>query len=98
MTSQPDEPRYRFVMPENAHPELVEEEFELFKRLMAGLGDRVPPDATDQERNRILAKALEEDDELAAIADRFEEVTRSHEGSVIRGLMEADRREEGEDD
>lgn len=97
MTPQPDEPRYRFVMPEDAHPELVEEEFELFRRMMARIGDRMPRDASNEERNEILAGLLEEDEELAAIADRFEEVTRSHKGSVIRSMMEADQRldEEG---
>ena len=83
-------------MPEDAHPELVEEEFELFRRLMAGLGDRIPKDATEEERNRLLAEALSEDEELAAIAERFEEVTRFHKGSVIRGLMEADEHKESE--
>ncbi len=84
-------------MPEDAHPELVEEEFELFRRLMDGLGrDRIPEDATLEETKAFLAEALSKDEELAAVAERLEVVTRSHKGSVIRGLMEADKRKESE--
>lgn len=87
------EPVYRAVMPEGAHPELIEEEFNLFRRMMDRLGrDRVPEEMSPEESRALLDKATSEDPELAAIVERLDEVIRSHEGSVIHALMEADRR------
>jgi hypothetical protein len=94
MTETPDEPVYRAVLPEGAHPELVEEEFELFRRMMDRVGrDRVPEEMTAEEAKAFLAEAMSEDEELAAIAERLEEVTRFHKGSVIRKMMEYEIRE-----
>ena len=96
MTEAPDEPQsepmFRAVIPEDAHPELVEEEFDLFRRMMDRLGDRIPDDATAEERNAILAEVMDEDEEFAAIAERFDEVVRTHKGSLIRRMMEHDKR------
>jgi hypothetical protein len=96
MTEPPDErlePVYRAVMPEGARPELVKEEFDLFRRMMDRLGrDRIPEDATPEETRALMKEAMSEDEELAAIAERFNEVIYSHEGSVIRKMMEYDER------
>jgi hypothetical protein len=97
MTDPPDEPRYepvyRAVVPEDAHPELVEEEFDLFRRMVDRLGkDRLPEDATPEETKALLDEAMSEDPELAAIAERFNEVIYSHKGSLIRKMMEYDER------
>jgi len=93
MTEPPDEPLYRAVIPEDAHPELVEEEFELFRRMMDRLGrDRVPGEMTAEESKALLDEAMSEDPELVAIVERFDAVLRSHKGSVIRRMMEADVR------
>jgi hypothetical protein len=96
MTEPPEEPQYepvyRAVMPEGAHPELVEEEFDLFRRMTDRLGDRIPEDATPEETKALLDEAMSQDEELAAIAERFNEVIYSHKGSVIRKMMEYDER------
>jgi hypothetical protein len=96
MPGPPDDPQgepvYRAVMPEGAHPELIEEEFDLFRRMMDRLGrDRVPEESSPEESKALLAQAMSEDPELAAIVERLDEVIRSHKGSVIHALMEADR-------
>jgi hypothetical protein len=97
MTEPSDEPQYepvyKAVMPEGAHPELVEEEFDLFRRMMDRLGrDRIPEEATPEETKALLNEAMSEDEELAAIVKRFDEVIHSHKGSVIRKMMEYDER------
>jgi hypothetical protein len=92
MTEPPGEPIYRAVMPEGAHPELVEEEFDLFRRMTDRLGDRIPEDATPEETKALLREAMSDDEELAAIVKRFDEVIYTHKGSVIRKMMEYDER------
>jgi len=99
MTRSPDEPEYepiyRAVIPEDTHPELMEEEFELFQRMMDRLGrDRIPENSTGAESKAILQEAMSEDPALAAIAKRLDEVIRFHRGSIIRKLMEAEEAEE----
>lgn len=98
MTEPPDEPQYepvyRAVIPEDAHPELIEEEFDLYQRMLDRLGDRVPDECSPEESQALLSEAVGEDPELAAIVERLGEVTRTHKGSVLRRLMEADMRSE----
>lgn len=80
---------FRAVMPEGAHPELIEEEFALFRRLSALLMKRFP-DIPRDRLGDLLPQARSEDSETAALAERLEELVATHRGSVIRALWERD--------
>ncbi|HVY77190.1 MAG TPA: hypothetical protein VG898_01645 [Solirubrobacterales bacterium] len=96
MGTPDDEPTFRAVVPEGAHPELVEEEFDLFRRLMAMMEKRLP-DIPKDRLGDLLPQARSEDPEIAAVAARLEEVVETHRGSVIRMLWENDERREGQE-
>lgn len=95
MTEPPDdEPLYRAVLPEGAHPELVEEELDLFQRIVDRLGgDGVLEGSTPEEVQALFGKAAREDEELATMAKRLDELLHTHKGSVIRKIAEHEERE-----
>jgi hypothetical protein len=96
-TPDEGEPTFRAVVPKNAHPELLEEEFALFKRLLALMEERLPDEIPKDRMGDFLPQARREDPEIAAVADRFEEVVTTHRGSVIRSLWEHEERREADE-
>lgn len=91
------EPVYRLAdQPTKA---LVQEEIRLLDRLHRGIEERVGPELEGDERQRRIHELLSEDEELAALAERLERLSRSHDESVMLGLARlAEEEEEAEEE
>ncbi|MGN6814996.1 MAG: hypothetical protein ACTHK3_02785 [Solirubrobacterales bacterium] len=91
------EPVYRLAdQPTKA---IVQEEIHLLDRLHRGLEERIGSELEGEERQARIHELLEEDEELAAIAERLDRLSQSHDESVMLGLArlaEEEERAEGE--
>lgn len=86
------EPVYRLAdQPTKA---LVQEEIRLLGRLHHGIEERVDPEFEGDERQRRIHDLLSEDEEFAALAERLEQLSRSHDESVMLGLARLVEEEE----
>jgi hypothetical protein len=74
---------------------LVVEEVEILKRISDAVTERTSRDATPAERRAAAVDLYEEDDEIAALWDRLEELSRANDESVMRSLASLGRKEEG---
>jgi hypothetical protein len=86
------EATFRAVVPEDANPELLDEELKLFSQLVERLKERLPEGASDERLGDFLPQASAEDPEIAAIANRLDDVMAANKGSVIRSMWDADRK------
>jgi len=73
--------------------ELVKEELDILMRFYERLDERVAHDASPEERKAAGIALLEEDEEMAALWDRLEELARGNDESVFLSLGELDRKE-----
>jgi hypothetical protein len=90
-----DEPVYRLAdQPTKA---LVQEEIRLLDRLHRGIEERIGPEVEGEERQQRIHELLSEDEELAALAERLEQLSRSHDESVMLGLARLAEEEEEEE-
>jgi len=86
------EPVYRLAdQPTKA---IVQEEIRLLDRLHRGLEERVDPELEGDERQWRIHELLSEDEELAAIAERLDRLSQSHDESVMLGLARLAEEEE----
>lgn len=86
------EPVYRLAdQPTKA---LVQEEIRLLNRLHRGIEEHVDPELEGDERQQRIHELLSEDEELAALADQLERLSRSHDESVMLGLARLVEEEE----
>jgi hypothetical protein len=81
----------------------VEEEIDLMDRLAKGIDARVPSDLPEEERTARTRDLLHDDPELAPMADRLQELSESHDESVMLGLAklaeeEVEEREQAEEE
>ena len=91
-----DEPVYRLAdQPTKA---LVQEEIHLLDRLHRGIEERVGAELEGEERQQRIHELLSEDEELAALAERLERLSRSHDESVMLGLARLAEEEEAEEE
>jgi hypothetical protein len=89
------EPVYRLAdQPTKA---LVQEEIRLLDRLHRGIEERVGAELEGEERQQRIHELLSEDEELAALAERLERLSRSHDESVMLGLARLAEEEEEEE-
>lgn len=88
----PGEPVYRLAdQPTKA---LVQEEIRLLDRLHRGIEERVDAALEGDERQQRIHDLLNEDEELAALAERLDQLSRSHDESVMLGLARLTEEEE----
>lgn len=86
------EPVYRLAdQPTKA---IVQEEIRLLGHLHRGIEARVDPELEGDERQQRIHELLSEDEELAAVAERLERLSRSHDESVMLGLARLTEEEE----
>lgn len=90
---QPLDPNAKFTARRGPRFELVKEEIDILKRFYAGVDERVAPDASEEERKAAAIAFLEEDEEMAALWDRLEELAEGNDESVFLSLRELDRKE-----
>lgn len=93
-----DEPVYRIT--DQPTKRIVQEEIRLLDRLRRAIDERVDPELEGDERQMRIHELLDEDGELAAIAERLEQLSRSHDESVMLSLArlaEEEEEAEGED-
>ncbi len=71
------------------------EEIEILKQISDAVTERASRDATPAERRDAAADLIREDDELAALMDRLEAMSRANDESVLLTLTSLGRKEEG---
>lgn len=92
------EPVYRIT--EQPTKRIVQEEIRLLDRLRRAIEERVDPELEGDDRQMRIHRLLDEDEELADIAERLDRLSRSHDESVMLGLArlaEEEEEAEGED-
>jgi hypothetical protein len=90
------EPVYRLA--EQPTKAIVQEEIHLLDRLHRGIEERIDPELEGDERQQRIHELLSEDEELAAIAEHLERLSRSHDESVMLGLARLTEEEEEEEE
>lgn len=90
------EPVYRLT----DHPTkpIVQEEIRLMDRLRREIDARIGSEVEGAERRARIRDLLDEDEELAALAERLDKLSQSHDESVMLGLAKLAEEEEGEED
>lgn len=80
---------------------IVQEEIRLMDRLRREIDARIGTEVQGAERRTRIRELLDEDEELAALAERLDKLSQSHDESVMLGLAklaEEEAEEEGEDE
>lgn len=82
---------------------IVQEEIRLMDRLRREIDVRIGTEVEGAERRNLIRELLDEDEELAALAERLDKLSQSHDESVMLGLAklaeeEAALEEEGADE
>lgn len=81
---------------------IVQEEIRLMDRLRRAIDARIGTEVEGDERRARIHELLDEDEQLAALADRLDKLSQSHDESVMLGLAklaeEEAELEEGEDE
>lgn len=93
------EPVYRLT--DQPTKPIVQEEIRLMDRLRREIDARIGPEVEGAERRARIRELLDEDEELAALAERLDKLSQSHDESVMLGLAklaEEEAEEEGEDE
>lgn len=96
----PGEPVYQLA--DQPTKPIVQEEIRLMDRLRREIEARIDPELEGDERRDRIHELLDEDEELAALAERLDKLSQSHDESVMLGLArlaeeEAEAEEEGEE-
>lgn len=77
---------------------IVREEIRLMDRLRRKIDARIDPEVEGAERRARIRELLDEDEELAALAERLDKLSRSHDESVMLGLAKLAEEEAEEED
>jgi|GEM_PF-5062999 len=86
------EPVYRLA--EQPTKAIVQEEIHLLDQLHRGIEERIDPELQGDERQTRIHELLNEDEELAAIAERLGRLSQSHDQSVMLDLARLAESEE----
>jgi GTPase Era involved in 16S rRNA processing len=78
---------------------IVQEEIRLMERLRREIDARIGTEVEGAERRARIRELLDEDEELAALAERLDKLSQSHDESVMLGLAKlAEEEAEEEED
>lgn len=77
---------------------IVQEEIRLMDRLRREIDARIDPAVKGAERRARIRELLDEDEELAALAERLDKLSQSHDESVMLGLAKLAEEEVEEED
>lgn len=99
MPAPEGEPVYRLA--DQPTKSIVQEEIRLMDRLRREIDARIGTELEGAERRERIYELLDEDEELAALAERLDKLSQSHDESVMLGLArlteEEAAREEAEE-
>lgn len=92
------EPIYRLA--DQPTKSIVQEEIRLMDLLRREIDARIGTELEGEERRDRIHQLLDEDDDLAALAERLDKLSRSHDESVMLGLarLTEEEAEEEEDE
>jgi GTPase Era involved in 16S rRNA processing len=92
-----DEPVYQLT--DQPTKPIVQEEIRLMERLRREIDARIGTEVEGAERRARIRELLDEDEELAALAERLDKLSQSHDESVMLGLAKlAEEEAEEEED